>query len=116
MRGTRGCLSVSVRVGIIALHPHKKKLIGVNQFLNFELVSSSNVHIIDTYCFTSADEFDYFYEFVDDGKVVYAAEQPINTNDILEIPTFDDTKGEVYLNPFNEKSEKIFDNIVVTVY
>ena len=81
-------------------YPQYYEVQKVNQFLNFELVSSSNVHIIDTYCFTSADEFDYYYEFVDDGKVVYAAEQPINTNDILEIPTFDDTKGEVYLNVY----------------
>ena len=72
----------------------------VNQFLDFELVSSSNVQITDNYCFTSADEFDYFYEFVDDGKVVYSAEQPINTNNILEIPTFDDTEGEVFLNVY----------------
>lgn len=72
----------------------------VNQYLDFELVSSSNVQIIDNYCFTYADEFDYYYEFVDDGKVVYASEQPINTNNILEIPTFDDTKGEVFLNVY----------------
>ncbi|MCQ2065442.1 MAG: DUF4981 domain-containing protein [Bacteroidaceae bacterium] len=72
----------------------------VNQFLNFELVSSSNVRIVNTYKFTSADEFDYFYEFTDDGRVVYAAGQPINTNGILEIPAFDDTKGEVFLNVY----------------
>lgn len=72
----------------------------VNQFLNFKLVSSSNIQIINTYKFTDAEEFDYFYEFVDDGKVVYSAEQPINTNGILEIPTFDDTKGEVFLNVY----------------
>lgn len=81
-------------------YPQYYEVQKVNQFLKFELVSSSNVQIIDTYSFTSADEFDYYYEFVDDGKVVYAAEQPINTNDILEIPTFDDTKGEVFLNVY----------------
>jgi len=81
-------------------YPQYYEVQKVNQFLNFELVSSSNVRVIDTYCFTSADEFDYFYEFVDDGRVVYSAEQPINANDILEIPSFDDTKGEVFLNVY----------------
>lgn len=81
-------------------YPQYYEVQKVNQYLNFELVSSSNVRVIDTYCFTSADEFDYFYEFVDDGKVVYSAEQPINTNNILEIPTYDNTQGEVFLNVY----------------
>lgn len=81
-------------------YPQYYEVQKVNQYLNFELVSSSNVQVIDTYCFTSADEFDYFYEFVDDGKVVYSAEQPINTNNILEIPTYDNTQGEVFLNVY----------------
>jgi beta-galactosidase len=81
-------------------HPQYYEVQKVNQYLNFELVSSSNIHVINSYHFTSADEFDYFYEFVDDGKVVHASEQPINTNEILEIPAFDDTKGEVYLNVY----------------
>ncbi len=93
------CLNGIVRADRVP-HPQYYEVQKVNQYLNFELVSSSNVHVTDTYCFTSADEFDYFYEFVDDGKVVYSAEQPINTNDILEIPTFDDTKGEVFLNVY----------------
>ena len=81
-------------------YPQYYEVQKVNQFLNFKLVSSSNIQIVNTYNFTSAEEFDYFYEFVDDGRVVYAAEQPINTNSILEIPTFDDTKGEVFLNVY----------------
>lgn len=81
-------------------YPQYYEVQKVNQYLNFELVSSSNVRVINTYCFTTADEFDYFYEFVDDGRVVYSAEQPINTNNILEIPSFDDTKGEVFLNVY----------------
>jgi len=81
-------------------YPQYYEVQKVNQYLDFELVSSSNVKITDNYCFTSADEFDYFYEFVDNGKVVHAAEQPINTNNILEIPAFDDTKGEVFLNVY----------------
>lgn len=93
------CLNGIVRADRIP-HPQYFEVQKVNQYLNFELVSSSNVHVINTYCFTSSDEFDYFYEFVDDGKVVYAREQPINTNEILEIPTFDDTKGEVFLNVY----------------
>ena len=81
-------------------YPQYYEVQKVNQYLNFELVSSSNVRVIDTYCFTSADEFDYFYEFVDDGRVVYSAEQPINTNNILEIPAYDNTTGEVFLNVY----------------
>jgi len=81
-------------------YPQYYEVQKVNQFLNFELVSSSNIKVIDTYCFTDADEFDYFYEFVDDGKVVHASGQPINTNNILEIPTFDNTSGEVFLNVY----------------
>lgn len=81
-------------------YPQYYEVQKVNQYLNFELVSSSNVKVTSTYCFTSADEFDYFYEFVDDGKVVFSAEQPINANDILEIPSYDNTKGEVFLNVY----------------
>lgn len=93
------CLNGIVRADRIP-HPQYFEVQKVNQYLNFELVSSSNVQVINSYCFTSADEFDYFYEFVDDGKVVYSAEQPINTNNILEIPTFDNTEGEVFLNVY----------------
>ncbi|MCQ2182166.1 MAG: DUF4981 domain-containing protein [Bacteroidales bacterium] len=93
------CMNGIVRADRIP-HPQYYEVQKVNQYLNFELVSSSNVRVVDSYCFTSADEFDYFYEFVDDGRVVYSAEQPINANDILEIPTFDDTKGEVFLNVY----------------
>ena len=32
--------------------------------------------------------------------MVHAGEQPINTNGILEIPAFDDTQGEVFLNVY----------------
>lgn len=81
-------------------HPQYFEVQKVNQYLNFELVSSSNIRVINSYCFTSADEFDYFYEFVDDGKVVHSSEQPINTNEILEIPAYDDTQGEVFLNVY----------------
>jgi len=81
-------------------YPQYYEVQKVNQYLNFELVSSSNVKINNSYCFTSSDEFDYFYEFVDDGKVVYSSGQPINTNEILEIPSFDDTEGEVFLNVY----------------
>ena len=93
------CLNGIVRADRVP-HPQYYEVQKVNQYLNFELVSSSNIHVINSYHFTSADEFDYFYEFVDDGKVVHASEQPINTNEILEIPAFDDTKGEVYLNVY----------------
>lgn len=93
------CLNGIVRADRVP-HPQYYEVQKVNQFLDFKLVSSSNVQIINTYNFTSAEEFDYFYEFVDDGKVVYSAEQPINTNGILEIPSFDDTKGEVFLNVY----------------
>ena len=93
------CLNGIVRADRVP-HPQYYEVQKVNQYLNFELVSSSNIHVINSYQFTSADEFDYFYEFVDDGKVVYASEQPINTNEILEIPAFDDTKGEVFLNVY----------------
>ena len=81
-------------------HPQYFEVQKVNQYLNFELVSSSNIRVLNSYCFTSADEFDYFYEFVDDGKVVHSSEQPINTNEILEIPAYDDTQGEVFLNVY----------------
>ena len=93
------CLNGIVRADRVP-HPQYFEVQKVNQYLNFELVSSSIIQVINSYCFTSADEFDYFYEFVDDGKVVYSSEQPINTNEILEIPAYDDTQGEVFLNVY----------------
>lgn len=93
------CLNGIVRADRIP-HPQYFEVQKVNQYLNFELVSSSNIRVINSYHFTSSNDFDYFYEFVDDGKVVHAGEQPINTNGILEIPAFDDTQGEVFLNVY----------------
>ncbi len=93
------CLNGIVRADRVP-HPQYFEVQKVNQYLNFELVSSSNVQVKNSYCFTYTDEFDYFYEFVDDGKVVHSGEQPINTNEILEIPTFDNTDGEVFLNVY----------------
>lgn len=93
------CLNGIVRADRIP-HPQYFEVQKVNQYLNFELVSSSNIRVINSYHFTSSNDFDYFFEFVDDGKVVHAGEQPINTNGILEIPAFDDTQGEVFLNVY----------------
>lgn len=93
------CLNGIVRADRIP-HPQYFEVQKVNQYLNFELVSSSNIRVINSYHFTSSNDFDYFYEFVDDGKVVHAGEQPINTNGLLEIPAFDDTQGEVFLNVY----------------
>jgi len=93
------CMNGIVRADRVP-HPQYYEVQKVNQYLNFELVSSSNVHVINSYHFTSTNEFEYFYEFVDDGKVVYASEQPLNTNEILEIPTYDNTSGEVFLNVY----------------
>lgn len=93
------CLNGIVRADRVP-HPQYYEVQKVNQYLNFKLVSSSNIQVINSYCFTSSDEFDYYYEFVDDGKVVYASEQPINTNEILEIPAYDATQGEVFLNVY----------------
>lgn len=93
------CLNGIVRADRIP-HPQYFEVQKVNQYLNFELVSSSNIRVVNSYHFTSSNDFDYFFEFVDDGKVVHAGEQPINTNGILEIPAFDDTQGEVFLNVY----------------
>lgn len=93
------CINGIVRADRVP-YPQYYEVQKVNQFLSFELVSSSNVKVNNGYSFTYADEFDYFYEFVDDGKVVYSGEQPLNTNSILEIPAFGDTEGEVFLNVY----------------
>jgi len=82
-------------------HPQYFEVQKVNQFINFELVpESTNIKVIDTYNFTQADEFEYYYEVVDDGEVVYSSEQPLNTNSILEIPAYDNTNGEVFMNVY----------------
>ncbi len=87
-------------------HPHYYEAQKVQQYIDFSLVpGSSNVQVINKYNFTSLNDFDYSYEFLDDGKIVKAAEQPLNANDILEIPFTVETRGELMLNVYAKLSK-----------
>ncbi len=82
-------------------HPHYYEAQKVQQYIDFSMVSnSSNVQVISKLDFTSLNDFEYAYEFLDNGRVIKAGDQPLNANDILEIPFMDEAKGELLLNVY----------------
>lgn len=87
-------------------HPHYYEAQKVQQYIDFDLIAGTfNVQVISKLDFTSLNDFDYAYEFLDNGKVIKAAGQSLNANDILEIPTTVEAKGELILNIYAKLPE-----------
>lgn len=89
-------------------HPHYYEAQKVQQYIDFSLLpGSTNIKVISKLDFSSLNDFDYSYEFLDNGKVIKAEEQPLNANYILEIPFFVDAKGELILNVYAKLSKSL---------
>ncbi|WP_198314235.1 glycoside hydrolase family 2 TIM barrel-domain containing protein [Alkalitalea saponilacus] len=82
-------------------HPHYYEAQRVQQYIDFSVVpGSSNVQVISKLDFTSLHEYEYFYEFLDNGKVIKSDQQPLNANNILEIHYPLEVDGELFLNVY----------------
>lgn len=82
-------------------HPHYYEAQKVQQYIDFNLMpGSSNVQVISKLDFTSLNDYEYAYEFLDNGQVIKSDEQPLNANNILEIPYLVEAKGELLLNVY----------------
>jgi len=82
-------------------HPHYYEAQKRQQYINFEQITgSSDVKVISELDFTSLQEFDYAYEYLDNGKRVQSGSLSLAENDRLIIPDRIASKGELLLNVY----------------
>lgn len=78
-------------------NPHYYEIQKVYQNIDFERLNDKEISLKNKYFFTSLDEFDYSYEWLDDGKVVNQGNiQPVGN--ILNLPPMPDISGEACFN------------------
>ncbi len=51
-------------------HPHYYELRKIYQNIDFKLIGNSNIKLINKFTFLSLNDFDYFYEFTNNGEVI----------------------------------------------
>jgi len=78
-------------------HPHYYEVQRVYQYIGFTLENRNKIHLTNKYSFTELNEFDYEYEWLQDGKVVKSGKVLLVGNDCLDIPPVTDS-GELFLN------------------
>jgi beta-galactosidase len=82
-------------------HPHYYEAQFIQQYIDFSLIEgTSNVQVISKLETLTLNDFNYAYEWLDDGKVVLSNEQPLNANNILEIPYTVQPKGDLQLTVY----------------
>ena len=69
------------------------------QNIGFSLEGPNKVRLTNKYEFTALDEFDYEYEWLQNGELVKSGEVPLVAGDHLDIPAFTGS-GELFLNVF----------------
>ena len=80
-------------------HPHYYQVQKVYQNIGFSLEGPNKVRLTNKYEFTALDEFDYGYEWLQNGELVKSGEVPLVAGDHLDIPAFTGS-GELFLNVF----------------
>lgn len=80
-------------------HPHYYQVQKVYQNIGFSLEGPNKVRLTNKYEFTALDEFDYEYEWLQNGELVKSGEVPLVAGDHLDIPSFTGS-GELFLNVF----------------
>ena len=80
-------------------HPHYYQVQKVYQNIGFSLEGPNKVRLTNKYEFTALDEFDYEYEWLQNGELVKSGEVPLVAGDHLDIPAFTGS-GELFLNVF----------------
>ena len=76
-----------------------KEVQKVYQNIGFSLEGPNKVRLTNKYEFTALDEFDYEYEWLQNGELVKSGEVPLVAGDHLDIPAFTGS-GELFLNVF----------------
>ena len=85
--------------------PHYYEVRKVYQNIDFKLEGASNVKLVNKHAFLSLNDFEYFYEFLNDGEIVKSVHIPVNANDVLEIPYNIEAEGEICLNVYAKLSK-----------
>lgn len=80
-------------------HPHYYQVQKVYQNIGFSLEGPNKVRLTNKYEFTALDEFDYEYEWLQNGELVKSGEVPLVAGNRLDIPSFTGS-GELFLNVF----------------
>ncbi|WP_366926724.1 glycoside hydrolase family 2 TIM barrel-domain containing protein [uncultured Bacteroides sp.] len=80
-------------------HPHYYQVQKVYQNIGFSLEAPNKVRLTNKYEFTALDEFDYEYEWLQNGELVKSGKASIVAGEYLDIPSFAGT-GELFLNVF----------------
>jgi beta-galactosidase len=80
--------------------PYYYEVQRVYQYIDFEIIDKTKIKLKNKYDFTSLDEFDYSYEWLDNGIVTDKGQSNLNSDNILNIPTASNIQGELCLNVF----------------
>ncbi len=86
-------------------HPHYYEVQKVYQYLGFTMPALDRIQLKNKYFFTSLDEFDYTYEWLDGGKIVGNGQLSLVDQSSLGIPRCPQTDGEVFLNVYARLKE-----------
>jgi len=85
-------------------HPHYYQLPKIYQNIEFSL-SENNILLKNKYFFTSLDEFDYTYEWLENGKIVDSGKFQLSAQSTLPVPHRPNTNGEIFLNVYARLKE-----------
>ena len=78
-------------------NPHYYEVQKIYQYIHFECLNDKEIILRNKHFFTSLDEFDYSYEWLDAGNVV-APGTILPVGNRLTIPPMPDISGEACLN------------------
>jgi len=86
-------------------HPHYYEVQQIYQYIDFEQLDDKRIALKNKYFFTSLDEFDYYYEWLDGGKVIDRGIIP-PVESMLNIPVMPDIEGEGCFNIYAQLRNK----------
>lgn len=93
-----GALCIDGLVGANRIpNPHYYEVQKVYQYLDFKYENDTRIRITNKYWFTGLDEFNYRYEWLEDGEIVSSG-KAVLTGDALTIPASLSFNGELCLN------------------
>jgi len=80
-------------------HPGYYEAQKVYQNIDFTL-SGNDILLKNKFYFTSLNEFDYTYEWVENGKLIDSGKLQLSAQSTLSVPSRPDTTGEIFLNVY----------------
>ncbi len=86
-------------------HPHYYEVQKVYQYIGFTMSDPKRIDLKNKYFFTSLNEFDYTYEWLNDGKVIQRGLLSWSGSSSLDVPPCPDGEGELLLNIYARLKE-----------